>query len=162
MPTNEQVGLVGDLRSTNDVLIPLVRTWTVDYKFLEALHPKWREKVTATEESKDLTSLSLDELIENLNVHEMIIKKDFKIVKAKGERKSFALKAKKEYSDEESLTSRSEDEEYVMVVRDFMKFFKRRGDPNHIIEECPKPPGDKNKKAFVEGSLSDNGDEDDE
>ncbi|GKE15434.1 hypothetical protein Tco_1423011, partial [Tanacetum coccineum] len=118
-------------------------------KFLEALHPKWREKVTATEESKDLTSLSLDELIENLNVHEMIIKKDFKIVKAKGERKSFALKAKKEYSDEESLTSRSEDEEYVMVVRDFMKFFKRRG-------------GDKNKKAFVEGSWSDNGDEDDE
>ncbi|GKG50780.1 hypothetical protein Tco_0538904, partial [Tanacetum coccineum] len=27
-------------------------------KFLRALHPKWREKVTAIEESKDLTSLS--------------------------------------------------------------------------------------------------------
>ncbi|GJY92568.1 hypothetical protein Tco_0508350 [Tanacetum coccineum] len=35
-------------------------------KFLRALHPKWRAKVTAIEESKDLTSLSLDELIENL------------------------------------------------------------------------------------------------
>ncbi|GJS40438.1 hypothetical protein Tco_0565481 [Tanacetum coccineum] len=33
----------------------------------------------------------------------MIIKKDFEIVKAKGERKSLALKAKKESSDEESL-----------------------------------------------------------
>ncbi|GJW88769.1 hypothetical protein Tco_0164109 [Tanacetum coccineum] len=93
--------------------------------FLRALHPKWREKVTAIEESKDLTLLSLDELIRNLKVHEMIIKKDSKIVKAKGERKSLALKAKKESSDEECLTSRSEDEEYAMPVRDFKKFFKR-------------------------------------
>ncbi|GJR76059.1 hypothetical protein Tco_0088424 [Tanacetum coccineum] len=45
-------------------------------KFLWALHPKWRAKITAIEESKDLTSLSLDELIGNLKVHEMIIKKD--------------------------------------------------------------------------------------
>ncbi|GJY29024.1 UBN2 domain-containing protein, partial [Tanacetum coccineum] len=96
-------------------------------KFLRALHPKWREKVTAIEESKDLTSLSLDELIRNLKVHEMIIKKDYGIVKAKGERKSLALKAKKESSDEECLTSRSEDGEYAMAVRDFKKFFKRRG-----------------------------------
>ncbi|GJW90826.1 hypothetical protein Tco_0168379 [Tanacetum coccineum] len=54
--------------------------------------------------SKDLTSLSLDELIRNLKVHEMIIKKDSEIVKAKGERKSLALKAKKESSDEECST----------------------------------------------------------
>ncbi|GKD00123.1 hypothetical protein Tco_1170397, partial [Tanacetum coccineum] len=52
--------------------------------------------------------------------------KDSEIVKAKGERKSLALKAKKESSDEECSTSRSEDEEYAMVVRDFKKFFKRR------------------------------------
>ncbi|GJZ11551.1 hypothetical protein Tco_0546310 [Tanacetum coccineum] len=41
-------------------------------KFLRALHPKWRAKVMVIEESKDLTSLSLDELIGNLKVHEMI------------------------------------------------------------------------------------------
>ncbi|GJU04253.1 hypothetical protein Tco_1114591 [Tanacetum coccineum] len=40
-------------------------------------------------------------LIGNLKVHEMIIKKDSKIVKAKVEMKSLALKAKKESSDEE-------------------------------------------------------------
>ncbi|GKB41291.1 retrovirus-related pol polyprotein from transposon TNT 1-94 [Tanacetum coccineum] len=57
-------------------------------------------KVTAIEESKDLTSLSLDELFRNLKVHEMIIKKDSEIVKAKVERKSLALKAKKESNDE--------------------------------------------------------------
>ncbi|GJX55560.1 retrovirus-related pol polyprotein from transposon TNT 1-94 [Tanacetum coccineum] len=163
-------------------------------KFLRALHPKWRAKVTAIEESKDLTSLSLDELIGNLKVHEMIIKKDSKIVKAKVERKSLALKAKKESSDEECSTSESEDEEYAMAVRDFKKFFKRRGrfvrqprndkktfqrsrddkngksdrkcfrcgDPNHLIRECPKPPKDKNQRAFVGGSWSDSGEEDDE
>ncbi|GJR27985.1 zf-CCHC domain-containing protein [Tanacetum coccineum] len=153
-------------------------------KFLRALHPKWRAKVAAIEESKYLTSLSLDELIGNLKVHEMFIKKDSEIVKAKVERKFLALKARKESSDEECLNFRSEDEEYAMAVRDFKKFFKRRGrfmrqprndkktfqrrrddkngksdrkcfrcgDPNHLIREYPKPPKDKNQRAFVEGS----------
>nr|GEW45832.1 chloramphenicol acetyltransferase-like domain-containing protein [Tanacetum cinerariifolium] len=102
-------------------------------KFLRALHHKWRANVTAIEESKDLTSLSLDELIENLKVHEMIIKKDSKIVKAKVERKSISLKANKESSDEEYSTSGSEDEEYAMAVRDFKKFFKRRDVATRII-----------------------------
>nr|GEU91679.1 UBN2 domain-containing protein [Tanacetum cinerariifolium] len=88
---------------------------------------EYRAKVTAIEESKDLTSLSLDELIGNLKVQEMIIKKDFEIVIAKVERKSIALKAKKEPSDEECSTFGSEDEEYAMAVRNFKKFFKRRG-----------------------------------
>nr|GEU86980.1 UBN2 domain-containing protein [Tanacetum cinerariifolium] len=74
-------------------------------KFLRALHLKWRANVMTIEESKDLTSLSLDELNGNLKVHKMIIKKDSKIVKAKGERKSQALKDKKESNDEESSTS---------------------------------------------------------
>ncbi|GJV88675.1 hypothetical protein Tco_1532613 [Tanacetum coccineum] len=94
-------------------------------KFLRALHSKWRAKVTTIEESKDLTSLSLNEHIGNLKVHKMIIKKDSEIVKAKVERKSLALKAQKESSDEERSTSGSEDEEYAMAVRDFKKFFKR-------------------------------------
>ncbi|GKB08541.1 retrovirus-related pol polyprotein from transposon TNT 1-94, partial [Tanacetum coccineum] len=100
---------------------------TLKRKFLRALHLKWRAKVTAIEESKDLTSLSLDELIGNLKVHEMIIKKYSEIVKEKGERRSLALKAKKESSDEECSTFGSGDEEYAMAVRDFKKFFKRRG-----------------------------------
>ncbi|GJV89263.1 zf-CCHC domain-containing protein, partial [Tanacetum coccineum] len=162
-------------------------------KFFTALHPKWRAKVTTIKESKDLTSLSIDELIGNLKVHEMIIKKDSEIVKAKVERKSLALKAKKESSDEECSTSGIEDEEYAMAVRDFKNFFKRRdrfvrqpqnnkkifqrsrddkngkndrkcfryGDPNHLIGECPKPPNNKNQRAFVRGSWSDSGEEDD-
>ncbi|GJT91333.1 retrovirus-related pol polyprotein from transposon TNT 1-94 [Tanacetum coccineum] len=135
--------------------------------FLRALHPKWREKVTLIEESKDLTSLSLDKLVGNL---------------------------KKESSDEECSTSGSKDDEYGMAVRDFKKLFKRRGrfviqpwndkktfqrsrddkngkgdrkcfrcgDPNHLIGECPKPPKDKNQRDFIGGSWSDSGEEDDE
>ncbi|GKA20635.1 hypothetical protein Tco_0700624 [Tanacetum coccineum] len=91
-------------------------------KFLRALHPKWRVKVTAIEESKDLTSLSLDELIGNLKVYEVIIKKDSEMVKDKREHsRSLALKAKKESSDDDSSTSESEDDEYAMAVRDFKK-----------------------------------------
>ncbi|GJS06458.1 retrovirus-related pol polyprotein from transposon TNT 1-94 [Tanacetum coccineum] len=107
----------------------------------------------ANEESKDLISLSLDELIGNLEVYEMIIKKDSEIVKAKGERKSLALKAKKESSDEECSTSGSEDEEYAMAMRRPESSYWRMS---------PKPPKDKNQRAFVGGSWSDSGEEDDE
>nr|GEW81397.1 copia protein [Tanacetum cinerariifolium] len=103
------------------------------------------------EESKVLTSLSLDEFIGNLKVHEMTIKKDSEIVKAKVEWKSIALKGKKEYSDKECSTSGSEDKEYAMAVKDFNKFYKERcGDPNHLIGECPKPPKDKNQRSLSE------------
>ncbi|GJR98201.1 zf-CCHC domain-containing protein [Tanacetum coccineum] len=163
-------------------------------KFLKALHPKWRAKVTAIEESKNLTTLSLDELIRNLKVYEEVIKKDSETVKSKRERSiSIALKARKESSDDDSSTSDSEDEEYTMAVRNFKKFFKRRGrfvrqpheeiksfqrnkddkngkgerkcfkcgDPNHLVEECPKLSTYQNQKAFVGGSWSDS-DEDEE
>ncbi|GKA94738.1 hypothetical protein Tco_0816776, partial [Tanacetum coccineum] len=66
-------------------------------KFLRVLHPKWRAKVTAIEESKNLTTLPLDELIGNLKVYEEVINKDFKTVKGKKEQsRSLALKVKKE------------------------------------------------------------------
>ncbi|GKF98268.1 hypothetical protein Tco_0297051, partial [Tanacetum coccineum] len=115
-------------------------------KFLRALHPKWRAKVTAIEDSKDLTSLSLD---------------DSEIVKAKVKRKSLALKAKKESSDEECSTSGSEDEEYVMAVRDFKKFFKRRGrfvrHPRNDKKTFQISRDDKNGKS----ERNDSGEEDD-
>ncbi|GJZ01901.1 hypothetical protein Tco_0519862 [Tanacetum coccineum] len=121
-------------------------------KFLRALHPKWRAKVTTIEESKDLTSLSLDELIGNLKVYEVIIKKDSEMVKGKREHnRSLALKAKKESSDEDSSTSDSEDEEYSMAVRDFKKFFKRRGrfirQPHDETKSSERNKYDKNGKS---------------
>nr|GEU59897.1 retrovirus-related Pol polyprotein from transposon TNT 1-94 [Tanacetum cinerariifolium] len=81
----------------------------------------------------------------------MIIKKDYEIVKARRERKSLDLKVKKESSDEECLTSRSKDEEYAMAVRDFKKFFKRRGrfvrQPQNDKKTFLRSRDDKNGKS---------------
>ncbi|GJW73883.1 zf-CCHC domain-containing protein [Tanacetum coccineum] len=50
------------------------------------------------------------------------------MVKDKREQsRSLALKAKKESSDEDSSTSDSKDGEYAIAVKEFKKFFKRRG-----------------------------------
>ncbi|GJV95167.1 zf-CCHC domain-containing protein [Tanacetum coccineum] len=126
-------------------------------KFLRVLHPKWREKVTAIEELKDLSSLAIDELIGNLKS-----------------------------SDDETSTSGSDDEEYAMAIRNFKKFFRRKGkfvrqpreerksfrqrdekkeksdrkcfrygDPSHLIGDCPKASRNKDQKAFIGDSWSD-------
>ncbi|GJW53631.1 retrovirus-related pol polyprotein from transposon TNT 1-94 [Tanacetum coccineum] len=50
------------------------------------------------------------------------------MVKGKREQsRSLALKVIKESSDEDSSTFESENEEYAMAIREFKKFFKRRG-----------------------------------
>ncbi|GJX53624.1 hypothetical protein Tco_0281993 [Tanacetum coccineum] len=45
-------------------------------KFLRAFPSKWHPKVTAIEESKDLSKLSLDELVGNLKVYEIAMTKN--------------------------------------------------------------------------------------
>nr|GEW95344.1 hypothetical protein [Tanacetum cinerariifolium] len=120
-------------------------------KFLKALHPKWRAKVTAIEESKDLTSLSPDELIGNLKVYEVIIKKDSEMVKGKREQnRSIALKDKKESSDEDCSAFDSKDEEYAMAIKEFKNFFKKRS------------PRSNNQRAFIRGAWSDSGEDEEE
>ncbi|GKB10911.1 hypothetical protein Tco_0844834 [Tanacetum coccineum] len=53
----------------------------------------------------------------NLKVHEVVMEKDSEIYRGKKERvKSIALQAKKDSSDDETSTSRSDDEEYSMVI----------------------------------------------
>ncbi|GJV06294.1 hypothetical protein Tco_1343950 [Tanacetum coccineum] len=109
-------------------------------KFLWALHPKWCAKVTAIEESKNLTTLPFDELIENLKVYEEV---------------------KKEVSDEDSSSSDSKDKEYAMAVKEFKSSSRDEkdlcGDPNHLIGECSKPPKNNDQRAFIGGAWSDNG-----
>ncbi|GKD99507.1 hypothetical protein Tco_1387491, partial [Tanacetum coccineum] len=80
--------LPGQLKELRDFSKNCVR------KFLRALHLKWRAKVTAIEESKNLTTLPLHELTGN---YEEVIKKDLGTVKGKKEQsRSLALKVKKE------------------------------------------------------------------
>ncbi|GJT44205.1 hypothetical protein Tco_0952920 [Tanacetum coccineum] len=85
-------------------------------KFLRDIPTKWRTKVTVIEESKDLSTLPLDELIGNLKIYEVVLRKCSEISKSKKEKyKSLDLKARKVLSEEEAFASDSEDEEYAMV-----------------------------------------------
>ncbi|GJW57638.1 zf-CCHC domain-containing protein [Tanacetum coccineum] len=119
--------------------------------FLRALPTKWRLKVTAIEESKDLSTLPLDELIGNLKVYEVVLEKNLEISKNKKEKyKSVAHKARKVLSEEEATSSDRNDEEYAMAVRDFKKFFRRRGkfvhQPHDDKKNFQKIKEDKKKK----------------
>ncbi|GKB71461.1 zf-CCHC domain-containing protein, partial [Tanacetum coccineum] len=65
---------------------------------------------------------------------------------------------------------------FVRQPRDKKKSFRKRdekkyksdqkcfscGDPNHLTNNCPKPPWRKDQKAFVRGSWSDSENEDEE
>ncbi|GKF27602.1 hypothetical protein Tco_0093944, partial [Tanacetum coccineum] len=104
-------------------------------KFLRALHSKWRAKVMAIEESKDTSSLALDELIGNLKVHDVFMGKDSEIYRGKQPR-------------EENKSFRQRDEKKGKSDR---KCF-RCGDPNHLIGDWTKPPRNKDQKAFIRGS----------
>ncbi|GJU03420.1 retrovirus-related pol polyprotein from transposon TNT 1-94 [Tanacetum coccineum] len=134
-------------------------------KFLRALLTKWHPKVTTIEESKDLSTLPLDELIDNLKVYEVVLEKDLVTSRnTKENYKSLALKEKKVLSEEEATSSDSNDEEYAMAKvkedkkeKDDGRFFKC-GDPNHFIIDCPKHSFN-DQKAFIVGCWSDSEDE---
>nr|GEY67886.1 zf-CCHC domain-containing protein/UBN2 domain-containing protein [Tanacetum cinerariifolium] len=74
------------------------------------------------------------------------------MVKDKREQsRSLALKAKKESSDKDSSTSDNKDGEYVMAVKEFKKFFKRRGrfvrQPRDERKSLQRSRDDKNGKS---------------
>ncbi|GJW00937.1 hypothetical protein Tco_1556188 [Tanacetum coccineum] len=101
-----------------------------------------------------ITSLkALDESFSSKNcVYEEVIKKDSETIKSKKKQsRSITLKAKKESSDDDSSTSDSEDKEYAMAVRDFKKFFKRRGrfvrQPHEERKSFQRNKNDKNGKG---------------
>nr|GEZ09115.1 hypothetical protein [Tanacetum cinerariifolium] len=133
-------------------------------KFLRALPTAWRPKVTKVEESKDLSTPPLDELIRNSNVYEVVLEKDLEASKNKNEKyKSLALKAKK------YLVTKGPRIPVVMRhmqwrVKEEKKGKEERicfkcGDPNHFISDCPKHSFN-DQKAFVGGCWSDSEEED--
>ncbi|GKA41308.1 copia protein [Tanacetum coccineum] len=105
-------------------------------------------------------TLHLDELIGNLKVYEVVLEKDLEISKVKKEKyKSLALKARKDSSDEEISCSESDNEEYAMAVRDFKKFFRRRGkfvhQPHDDKKNFQKIKEDKKEKEDCSDSEDD-------
>ncbi|GJX13586.1 retrovirus-related pol polyprotein from transposon TNT 1-94 [Tanacetum coccineum] len=108
---------------------------TVQHELLR--NPKYTSSL-AIEESKDTSSLALDELIGNLKVHDVFMEKDSEIYRGKQPR-------------EENKSFRQRDDKKGKSDR---KCF-RCSDPNHLIGDCTKPPRNKDQKAFIRGSWSD-------
>ncbi|GJU36844.1 hypothetical protein Tco_1185198 [Tanacetum coccineum] len=101
-------------------------------KFLRALPLKWRAKVTAIEEAKDLATLPLDELIRDLKVYEMVLDND-----------GIESKITKEMTKEVKLNVNA-------------KSVYNCGNKNHLADNCPKS----NKKALIGVTWSDSEDGD--
>jgi len=85
-------------------------------KILRFLPRTWEAKVTAIQEAKDLKTLSLDELIENLQTHEL--KRNSQQQEENKKDRGIALKIMEEDSSE------LDEEGMAMITRNFKKFFK--------------------------------------
>ena len=99
-------------------LISLDKVYTTEEqidKVLGSLPRSWEIKVTAIREAKDLTNMTLDELIENLKTYEMNVDK-----RGEGNKeKNLGSKATK--SDESDI----DDDDLTLIRRNFKKFLKR-------------------------------------
>ncbi|GKA61919.1 zf-CCHC domain-containing protein [Tanacetum coccineum] len=141
-------------------------------KFLRAIPLKWRAKVTAIEEAKDLATLPLDKLVGNLKVYKMILENDGVVSKTttKNKVKCLALKAKvtREQSSDDMIAKMEVMKTLGRGCRN--KFGDKGGESSkqkgacyycgiegHFTSECRKP---KENKAFVGGVWSDSKDGD--
>lgn len=104
-------------------------------KVLRSLPPKWRPKVTAFQEAKDLDEVTLEDLISSLKSHEMELITDESTKKLKGialssKGSSKALKAKvieseDEASEEGHEVGSDDEEEMVLMAAKVSQWAKR-------------------------------------
>ncbi|GKB12641.1 hypothetical protein Tco_0846564 [Tanacetum coccineum] len=131
-----------------NVIVTSLKSLDQDYssnnharKFLCALLLKWIAKVTIIEESKDLATVPLYELIGNHKVYEMILENDGVASKTTKEKvKSLAIKAKvtREQTSDDSDSQRGSDEDVDeeeveainLMAKNFRKLFQK-GDKKH-------------------------------
>ncbi|XP_074299879.1 uncharacterized protein LOC141631057 [Silene latifolia] len=128
----------------------------ISRKVLRCLTKKWRSKVIAIEESRDLTSLSYQELIGALMAHEIVLDNN-EAEPSKG--KSMALHA----SVSDNTESDTEDEKKATESK--TSFTNRGcfkcGESNHMIKDCPiwekikdKTKREKTKNEFKQVMLA--------
>ena len=109
-----------DIVNSNFNLGESISNCKVVRKILRSLPKRFRAKVTAIEESKDVDSLKIDELVGSLQTFEMTLVSPRKV-------KGIALKAIKE----ESLSSESEDDEKISKG-ELTKFAKKIQEAHEI------------------------------
>ncbi|KAK5840119.1 hypothetical protein PVK06_008995 [Gossypium arboreum] len=91
-------------------------------KMLNSLSTSWERKVMAIEESKDLNSLSLNELTGSLLTYEMKINYNAKEIKEVPKKVGVALKSTTCERNEDS--SNDDDEEMAMITKRFVRYMR--------------------------------------
>ncbi|MQL81988.1 hypothetical protein Taro_014454, partial [Colocasia esculenta] len=109
-------------------------------KILRSLPSSWHTIATVIEDSKDLSTMKLDELIGSMMTYEINLKrKETEVnlrktiaLKASNKSSSSSKKEAQQESDESESSSDSENDEMVMLTRQFKKFlrFKKKGSGN--------------------------------
>jgi len=115
-------------------------------KILRCLPKNWEAKVTAIQEAKDLTKLSLEELIGSLMTHEITIKENMEDESKK--KKSIALKSITLEVDSEDEDVLDEDD-IAYFSRKYKNFIKRKKQFKKNFSNQRESKGEKNKKDEV-------------
>ncbi|GJR55598.1 hypothetical protein Tco_1406119 [Tanacetum coccineum] len=125
---------------------------------------KERAKVPAIEEGKDLATLTLDELIGNLKVYEMVLDNDgvgSKITKEKV--KSLALKAKvtreQTSDDSDSQDGSDEDEETKLMAKNLRRLSRKGVKVHDKFDICKVKTKGGESSRRERGCNSEDGDE---
>ncbi|MQM08258.1 hypothetical protein Taro_041113 [Colocasia esculenta] len=142
-------------------------------------------KATVVEESRNLSTTSVDELIGSLMTYELGLKRAEEDVKKK---MPLALKAslsiKEATTKSKASTSEDDSDEFALITRKFKKFLRKEGkgflkkksrvvcynckNPGHVKSEClealkkTQPRWMKNKQKAMVGTWSEEEDDDDE
>ncbi|GJX90569.1 putative reverse transcriptase domain-containing protein [Tanacetum coccineum] len=171
----------------NDLMDQKLRTYAERYQVkdnkIDLLVQQYEQFTILVVESIDSVFARFNTIITSFKALDEAIEESKDLSSLKFRR---ATQSKKASDDETFDIPKSDDEEYVMTVRNFKKFFRRNGkfvrqpreekksfrqrdkkkaksdrkcfrcgNPNHLIGDCPKPPRNKDQKAFIGGSWSD-------
>lgn len=119
-------------------------------KILRCLPKRWRPKVTAIQEARDLSTLKLEDLLGSLKVHEIELSQDESLKK----QKSIAFKANisknsqtTEMSDEEDSSEELSDDEQALFNRKFKKMWIKQQRGKGLKKDNKRESSQK-KKSF--------------
>ncbi|XP_057444269.1 uncharacterized protein LOC130736454 [Lotus japonicus] len=121
-------------------------------KILRCLPRRWRPKVTAIQEAKDLSKLRLEDLLGSLKVHEIELANDEGLKKQKNiafkANSSKAIQTKEQSEEEETSEEMSEDEQ-ALFNRKFKRMWIKQKKGKGTSRKDNKRESSMKKKSFT-------------
>ena len=120
-------------------------------KVLRSLPKSWETKVIAITETKDLSKLSLDELMGSLLTHELIMK-EMNEEKDNKKKKGIAFKTIATCEEEDEENSEFDDEEIAFLKKRFQKFMKKNQERRRFFKRDFNK-GEYSRKDFIKEKI---------